>query len=201
MRIEDYFDDNDVFAEDKKFILKKLSENDKEDFMKLQMDVSSIKKAYEINDFYEFSWSSFLHDKDLNLSLFSKDTGVYLGRLMLKNLSADKQEIGIDIVEDYRRKGRGSAAVCLLMKHAKEVSGADWFEIRIYSDNIASINMFKKLGAVEADREDSEFIKIMKVMEKSLRKDEIERSKRKYSDLFGREEGRKILLFNLKALD
>lgn len=43
-----------MFAEDKKFILKKLSENDKEDFMKLQMDVSSIKKAYEINDFYEF---------------------------------------------------------------------------------------------------------------------------------------------------
>lgn len=200
MEINDYCDSDGKYAENERFILRKLQEADKDNYMKLKLEVSSIAKAYEDESFYEFTWKSALEDKDLYLSLFENRTGIYLGNLMLKNLSSDKQEIGIDIVREHRRKGIGYAAVRLLMSHAKEVSGADSFEVRIYSDNIASTKLFEKLGAVKAGREDSEFISVMKEWEKIEGSEKMFRLKEEHKGLFDRAEKRHIIVYELKAL-
>lgn len=145
MHIEDYCDKDGKYAENGQFVLKRLQENDKENYMNLKMNTSSIPKAYENEVFFEETWKNSLRDKDLNLSLFTKDTNLYLGNLMLKNFSSDIQEIGIDIVREYRNKGVGYKAVELLMNHAKAVSGASEFEVKVYSDNVASKRLFENL--------------------------------------------------------
>ena len=200
MEIKDYFDSDGKYAENERFILRKLQEADKDNYMKLTLDVSSIAKAYEDESFYEFTWEHALADKDLNLSLFEKRTGTYLGNLMLKNLLSNKQEIGINIVREHRRRGIGYAAVRLLMNHAKEVSGTNIFEARIYSDNTASTKLFEKLGAAKVDCEDSEFISVMKELEKIEGSKRMSRLKEEHKELFARAEKRHIIVYELTAL-
>lgn len=201
MKIEDYCEENGMYAENACFVLRRLQETDKDNYMKLTLDYSSIAKAYEDESFYELTWEQALKSKDLYLSLFDKHTGTYLGNLMLKNLSDEKQEIGIDIVREHRRKGIGYAAVKLLMSRAKEVSGTDIFEVRIYSDNIPSTKLFKKLGAVKVDCEDSEFISIMKIWEKSEGEEKMSRLREEHKELFARAEARQIIVYEVKVIE
>lgn len=198
MKKEDYCNRDGIYAENEYFILKRLCEQDKEDFMELVLDTSSIPKAYEQAGFSEYSWECSLNDADLNLSLFAKDTGIYLGNLMLKNLSGSRQEIGIDIVRKYRKRGIGYKAVRLLIEHAAKVSGRSDFEVRIYSDNEPSRRLFEKLGAVEIGQECSEFISAMKAMEATVGEEKMSQLTKCYKDVFEAADRHHIIVYELR---
>ena len=66
-------------------------------------------------------------------------------------------EIGIDIVQEFRRKGFAYSAIQLFLKSARNLFEKDKFLVRIYSDNIASLELFQKLGVSEIGREPSEY--------------------------------------------
>lgn len=198
MKKEDYCNKDGMYAENEYLILRRLCEQDKEKFMELTLDTSSIPKAYEDADFFEYSWKCSLNDEDLNLSLFAKDSGRYLGNLMLKNLSDSRQEIGIDIVREYRNKGIGYEAVKLLMNHAAKVSGSNEFEVRIYSDNEPSRKLFKKLGAVEIGQECNEFISAMKTMGEMIGEEKMFRMEEDYKDIFEAAGRNYIIVYKLK---
>ena len=198
MEIEDYLGENGFFAEDGSIYIRRLNEDDKEDFMRLKVDVSCIPKAYEIPSFYDFSWNDYLNGEDLVLCLISKDSGKFLGVVMLKNLHDETQEIGIDIVREFRNRGIGFQAISLLLERAKECSGKTRYQIRIYSDNIASQKLFNKFNITEIAHEDNEFIQVMKSFEKTIGSDYIANLKEQNQEMFEKAEKKYIALYELK---
>lgn len=198
MEIKDYLGEDGFFAEDENIRIRRLNEDDKEVFMRLKIDVSGISMAYMDPSFYEYSWNDYLKGEDLVLSLFSKESGDFLGTVMLKNLHDEIQEVGIDIVREFRNRGIGFAAVSLLLKRAKECSGKSRYQVRIYSNNVASRTLFSKFNITEVAHEDSEFIQAMKSFEKTLGADYIAKFREQNQERFEEEEKKYIALYELK---
>ena len=198
MEIKDYLGEDGFFAEDENIRIRRLNEDDKEVFMRLKIDVSGISMAYMDPSFYEYSWNDYLKGENLVLSLFSKESGDFLGTVMLKNLHDEIQEVGIDIVREFRNRGIGFAAVSLLLKRAKECSGKSRYQVRIYSNNVASRTLFSKFNITEVAHEDSEFIQAMKSFEKTLGADYIAKLREQNRERFEEEEKKYIALYELK---
>ncbi len=95
--------ENGIFAENDEIILEKLSEKYKDEYMDLVIEVSSIKKAYEDEEFKEYAWKHDMEDSDLLLCILNKNNNMFIGKMTFRNLWDDKPEIGIDIIENYRR--------------------------------------------------------------------------------------------------
>ena len=162
MAFEEFFNPDGIFAEDEVYVLRRLQEEDKEPFMQLLVDISDIKDAYNNRDFYEYSWVSSLNDEEvLNLSLLERESGSYLGYLTVRDPYSENPELGCDIVKEFRRKGIAYQAIQLLIRRMKDLKGTRVFKIKAYVDNVASLNLIRKLDGVEVGREDNEFISIL----------------------------------------
>lgn len=154
-------DKHDLVAQNDKVILRNLIPEDKEDYFKLYQDTSIIKKKMKpeaFRQFFEREWEREILSKDrLNISILSADSKQYVGNILLRYLASDMPEIGIDIVQEFRRKGFAYSAVQVFLKSARNLFVSDKFLVRIYSDNEASLKLFQKLGAFEIGREPSEY--------------------------------------------
>ncbi len=78
-------------------------------------------------------------------SLFATITenGEACGSCSIEKLEADPSEIGIRLLPPYQGRGIGTEGV-------RRVAGSTTFIAEIYSDNIASQRMFRKLGFTPA---------------------------------------------------
>ena len=154
-------DKHDLVAQNDKVILRNLIPEDKEDYFKLYQDTSIIKKKMKpeaFRQFFEREWEREILSKDrLNISILSADSKQYVGNILLRDLDSDMPEIGIDIVQEFRRKGFAYSAVQIFLKSVRNLFVSDKFLVRIYSDNEASLKLFQKLGAFEIGREPSEY--------------------------------------------
>lgn len=154
-------DKHDLVAQNDKVILRNLIPEDKEDYFKLYQDTSIIKKKMKpeaFRQFFEREWEREILSKDrLNISILSADSKQYVGNILLRYSASDMPEIGIDIVQEFRRKGFAYSAVQVFLKSARNLFVSDKFLVRIYSDNEASLKLFQKLGAFEIGREPSEY--------------------------------------------
>ena len=76
-----------------------------------------------------------------------KDVGV----VELFNYSPlnDRAELGIEIESEWRGKGLGSEAVIKMMRYAKNELQLHTLYATVEEDNVASLNMFRKLGFEE----------------------------------------------------
>ena len=151
----------DLAVQNDKLILRNLILEDKEDYYKLYHDTSIIKKKMKpeaFRQFFETEWEEEMLSKDrLNISILSSGSKQYVGNILLRYLNSDMPEIGIDIVPEFRRKGFAYSAIQLFLKSARNLFEKDKFLVRIYSDNIASLELFQKLGVSEIGREPSEY--------------------------------------------
>jgi RimJ/RimL family protein N-acetyltransferase len=151
----------DLAVQNDKLILRNLIPEDKEDYYKLYQDTSIIKKKMKpeaFRRFFEKEWEQEILSKDrLNISILSADSKQYVGNILLRYLDSDMPEIGIDIVQEFRRKGFAYSAIQLFLKSTRNLFEKDKFLVRIYSDNIASLELFQKLGVSEIGREPSEY--------------------------------------------
>ena len=127
----------------------------------IYQDTSIIKKKMKpeaFRRFFEKEWEQEILSKDrLNISILSADSKQYVGNILLRYLDSDMPEIGIDIVQEFRRKGFAYSAIQLFLKSTRNLFEKDKFLVRIYSDNIASLELFQKLGVSEIGREPSEY--------------------------------------------
>ncbi|XP_057377473.1 alpha/beta-tubulin-N-acetyltransferase 9-like [Daphnia carinata] len=77
------------------------------------------------------------------------DTNIF----MTDNTDVTLAEIEIMIAETcYRRNGRGKESTLLMLRYGKEQLGIKQFHAKIGLDNIASIQMFQKIGFREISR-------------------------------------------------
>ena len=172
MKKSDFLINGELFAENETIILRALSEDDKEDYMNLQKTLSFNDKIYEIEDFYRFTWKLAMESDHLILVILEKRTNRFIGQIMLKNLEEETPEIGIDIVEPFRRKGFGYAAISLFTTALKERFNLQCFLIRVYNDNAASQALIHKFHVTHIGTEENEYIAAMKALYEACDDDE-----------------------------
>lgn len=77
----------------------------------------------------------------------------FVGRVCLLNLTSPLPELGIDILPQFWRKGYASEAVPMFLKVCKERFNVSRIKVRISKDNLPSIRLFEKLGAISYEEE------------------------------------------------
>ena len=136
-----------LLAENDMVILRTISDEDYEDYMKVSYECAIMKSAFKEDTFKKDLWESFLFDTAANFSIFDKVTGEYVGYCGIKNLSAENWELVIELLKKYRHRGYGYHALVVMLNALTELTGKTTYRSRVDSDNYASQNLMKKLGA------------------------------------------------------
>ena len=136
-----------LLAENDMVILRAISDDDYEDYMKVSYECAIMKSAFKEDALKKDLWESFLFDTAANFSIFDKVTGEYVGYCGIKNLSAENWELVIELLKKYRHRGYGYHALVVMLNALTELTGKTTYRSRVDSDNYASQNLMKKLGA------------------------------------------------------
>ena len=136
-----------LLAENDMVMLRAISDEDYEDYMKISYECAIMKSAFKEDAFKKDLWESFLSDTAANFSIFDKVTGEYVGYCGIKNLSAENWELVIELLKKYRHRGYGYHALVVMLNALTELAGKTAYRSRVDSDNYASQNLMKKLGA------------------------------------------------------
>ena len=86
-------------------------------------------------------------------------------------------------MKKYQRKGVAYDALKVFMKWAIGAYNIEYFFVRIYSDNLASLNLFQKLCAIRIGEEPSEFQVVLNRYRERLGQDEYEEIKKRNPDM------------------
>ena len=189
-----------IITLDNKYILKKEAEEDKEAYFNLYKENSVLVKKIPSNmfqDLFEKQWGNRKQENSLYVSIFKKTDAVYLGNIVLKDLESMRPELGIDIVKQYQRKGVAYDTLRMFMRWARRAYNIEYFFVRIYSDNLASFNLFQKLGAIKIGEEPSELQAVLNQFRERLGEDEFEKIKKKNPDMEGIAKRRYIAQYKL----
>ena len=136
-----------LLAENNNVMLKAVSDEDYEDYMKVSYECAIMKSAFKEDAFKKDLWESFLSDTGANFSIFDKVTGEYAGYCGIKNLNVENWELVIELLKKYRHRGYGYHAFVVMLNTLTELTGKTTYRSRVDSDNYASQNLMKKLGA------------------------------------------------------
>ena len=194
------FKSDEILAEDNKYILKKQVEEDRGAYFNLYQEDSILAKKMPSNmfqDFFDKQWENMKQENSLYVSIFKNPDAVYLGNIILKNLESMTPELGIDILKKYHRKGVAYDTLRMFMKWARREYNIEYFLVRIYSDNLASLNLFQKLGAIRIGEEPSEFQVVLNRFRECLGEDEYEKIKNRNPDMEDTAKGLYIVQYKL----
>lgn len=128
-------------------ILRAASNLDYEGYMAVSYECSVMKSAYKEDKFKKDLWESFIEDNTANFSILDKKSGQYIGYCGIKDLSSDRWEIAIELLEKFRRKGYGYNALIVMLDSLSNLTGEVVYRIRVDVDNYASQGLMKKIGA------------------------------------------------------
>lgn len=179
MNKADFFQTDGVFVQDDRYILKALSEADKDNYLKLYRENSIVAKAsskmsdVDYEAFADFVWEKMSEDDAIYVSVFRKKDDLYVGNITLQHLDSDAPEIGMDVLQEYHRQGIAFESIPLFAKRVMEIIPVEHFLVRIYSDNEPSRKLYEKLGATMIGEEPSEFAVALAQM-KEKNKDDYE---------------------------
>lgn len=191
-----------VLVQNEKYILQKEREEDKQAYFELYKEDSILFKRmpYDMfQDFFEKQWADRRKEKNLYVSIFKKQDSVYLGNIVLQNIDSTTPELGIDVVKKHQRKGVAYDTLKMFVQWGGQTfNNMEYFLVRIYSDNSASLNLFQKLGVTKIGEEPSEYQLLMNHFKESLGKEEYEKVKKKNPDMEDTGEGRYIIQYKLE---
>lgn len=136
-----------LLAENDKVILKAVSDKDYENYMEVSYECSIMRSAFREYAFKKDLWESFLSDTAANFSIFDKVTGEYAGYCGIKNINVENWELVIELLKKYRHRGYGYYALVVMLNALTKLTGKTTYRSRVDSDNYASQNLMKKLGA------------------------------------------------------
>lgn len=134
-------------AENDRVVLRAISDEDYEDYMEVSYECSIMRGAFKEDAFKKDLWESFLADTAANFSIFDKATGEYVGYCGIKNINVENWELAIELLKKYRHQGYGYHALVAMLNALMERTGKIAYRSRVDSDNYASQNLMKKLGA------------------------------------------------------
>ena len=167
-----------AFVENEEWLIRNLTDRDKETYIRTLKGVSKIQQIYETEGFKELAWKDALtSDSALTLAVERKSDRVYIGECMIRNPDADCIEIGLDIAVQYQNRGIGTSVLRLLTAEIRRRFPDKKITARIYSDNDQSQRMIKKLGAKKVGEEPAEIAAAMAIMNEISKEMNVEMGK------------------------
>lgn len=137
MQKADFFFKDGMFAQNDKYILKALCEEDKANYLMLYRENSIVAKTsskisdVDYDEFAEFVWEKLPEDDAIYVSVFLKDDNLYVGNITMQHLASDKPEIGMDVLLKYRRQKIAYETIPLFAKRVLELMPIEYFMVRI----------------------------------------------------------------------
>lgn len=196
------FRNTEILTQNDKYILKKEREEDKQVYFDLYKEDFILAKRMSsdmFQDFFEKQWENRKQENSLYVSVFRRLDSVYLGNIVLRDLESRTPELGIDVMKKHQRKGMAYDTLRMFMKWASETySDIEYFFVRICSDNLASLNLFQKLGAIKIGEEPSEYQAFLNQFKERVGKEEYEKVKKKNPDMEDIAERRYIAQYKLE---
>ena len=116
-----------MFAQNDKYILKALCEEDKANYLMLYRENSIVAKTsskmsdVDYDEFAEFVWEKLPEDDAIYVSVFLKDDNLYVGNITMQHLASDTPEIGMDVLLKYRRQRIAYEIIPLFAKRVLEL--------------------------------------------------------------------------------
>ena len=175
MKRDDLCSKGQVFVEDNKYKLLRYEETDKDIYMQILYEIFGKNKKYLDSSFWEKSWNEILMDDDkLALKIIDIEKNIYVGEVSLENIHSYCPEIGIHIMREYRNKGIASRVLTLFLDKIKSLVEVEYFLAKIRSNNMISIKLFEKLGAIKIGEEGIEYSALIKEMADKLGREKME---------------------------
>lgn len=139
----------DVVAEGEKVILSVIKEDERENYLAVSYEHSSLKASYKDETFREETWREFISENSFVCSIYDKKTKEYVGYCSIKNLAKADWELSIELKSDKCHKEYGTESLNILMDTLHKLTGKRYFRARVEIDNYESQGLMKKLGAKE----------------------------------------------------
>ena len=177
MNKADFFLTDGFLVQNDKYILKALTEADKENYLKLYRENSIVTSAsskmsdVDYDEFAEFVWEKIPEEDSFYVSVFLKADYTYVGNIVMQHMSLPTPEIGIEVLEEHHRQGIAYETIPLFAKRVQELMPVDYFVVRIYSDNEPSKKLFEKLGAELMGKEPSEFAEALSQLKEKFKEE------------------------------
>ncbi|MBE6034991.1 MAG: GNAT family N-acetyltransferase [Clostridiales bacterium] len=136
----------EVFGEAVDFRLCRIRQTDKEAYIKLEEENSSMPRAYELEGYGDSLWDDFNEEKAFNVVIRSKSTDSFMGYCGIKNTQKEELELAMTLFKKYQGKGYGPEALHLFMVKVKEITGISEFKALVDGENVHSQKMCEKIG-------------------------------------------------------
>ena len=157
MTIIDKLNKNDVIEEDECLKLRKLKPEDRADFFRVLKQVSPVPEIFNLDGFEDLLWKETISSNTETTLAIEKKGSAYVGECMVKNPEPGILELGVDVGIEYQNRGIGTRAMRLLITGIRQRCPGCRLIARIYSDNVKSIHIIRKLGGMKIAEEPGEY--------------------------------------------
>lgn len=128
-------------------------EQDGENYIRLQREVSPFRRMFDEKDFCDKSWEDMFAEGRVPYAITKGEDRQFCGYCAIKNIKLDKPEIEIELLEKFRGCGIGYAALYFLIDTIAERYGVKQFTYCTDSDNYASQGLVSRVGGKPAGLE------------------------------------------------
>lgn len=140
-----------TYATDGDLTLYPLSDDDRDNYFRLKLQVTDNPILYTNEELAEIMWHSAFDLSDSNFAVYKGSE--YCGNIVLQNDGSDMPEIGIELLEDKRGQGIGAKAVRLFAEQYHTDNNISCFLMRTHEKNIRCRRMLEKLNVVSINAE------------------------------------------------
>lgn len=166
-----------IFAEDDKYLLSRYETTEQDLFLKAWNETFDNTSLINDVQFKRNSWEDVVSDTNkLQLKIIDKLTQEYVGEVVLMKLDAEMPEIGIQLLKKYHNQGIGTRVVNLFVNQLKSIMQAEFFTVRIRSDNYISQRMFEKMGAIKVGEEGKGYTELMRELMQNMGREKFEKA-------------------------
>lgn len=142
---ERFWDAGSISCSGGTIILRNVSESDREGFLRLQREYSSVRSLFRDDEFCAKIWEEHIGNTALMFSI--SKSGEYIGYCGIKDTLKTPWEIAIELLPEHTHNGIGFTTVSAMLDALKVRLSTTQFRVRIDPTNIASQSLFEKLGA------------------------------------------------------
>ena len=143
MKFDDLFDASGIFLHTEHYTLRRILPEEKTEYEAMAQT--------ENPDFIQdvsgcLAWDELLSEDHLTCSILKKDTGAFCGFCQLQWVFSDTPELGIDLLQEYQKKGVAIEVLPLFLAHAKYLLKNEFFYSKIKKNNLPSQKLAEKIG-------------------------------------------------------
>ena len=147
-----------IFTEGKSIVIRNLTEKDRLNYLHTLKGVSFIPQIFETKGFQDIVWQDVITSvSSITFAVERKHDSAYVGDCMMKVLTNDSFEVGVDVSPEYQNQGIGTEVMILVIAEIRKRFADKRIISRVYSDNDKSQHIIRLLGGIKIGEELSEY--------------------------------------------